>query len=211
MTQRDFRAGITLLETLISLAIMGMIAAVLTSGLGGTVRTLDRSAGVSQAVEYAIARRDFRTWLESALMLPAPNDTRPLFEGTPNSVRFLALPPGTNFWLGQAVAIEVGGEGPSATASGLLPETREAGETVIQLAAEETQMSFQYWGLKTAGQRPRWHNDWPNGLGPPDLVKITFSNGSAALPPMTFRPAKTARQSEMSLSSLLPPALPSRP
>ena len=78
MSGRNRQSGVTLLETLIALLIMAMVAAILSSGFGTSVRSLNRSAEVASWVDQALARHDFRLWLENALPAPVPGDGRAL-------------------------------------------------------------------------------------------------------------------------------------
>jgi type II secretory pathway pseudopilin PulG len=210
MTARSPRAGVTLLETLIGLLVMAMVAALLSAAFGTNLRLLSRSQVSAASVDQALARRDFRTWLEHALEGPVPNDPRPLFAGTATELRFLSVPPGGQFWPGTATDVSFGPE-PTALGTGTAPDhTAEVG-LAVALAPLGTRVTLDYWGRAAPDQSPEWRNQWDPSLGVPDLVRITFLGDGTLPPPMVIRPAKAWHQSEMSLSSLVPPALPSRP
>jgi type II secretory pathway pseudopilin PulG len=115
MTTRNPRAGVTLLETLIGLLVMAMVAALLSAAFGTNLRLLNRSQLSSAYVDQALARRDFRIWLEHALEYPVPNDEKPLIFGTATELRFLSVPPDGQFWPGIATEVALG---PEATATG---------------------------------------------------------------------------------------------
>lgn len=211
MTARDPRAGVTLLETLVALLIMAMVAAILSSGFSASIRNLNRSAGVSTAVDHALARHDLRRWLENASPTSVPSDTRPQLQGTAKELTFLAVPPMPDFWPGAAVEVTLGGEAPTVRLRGIGPDGKTARDATLTLAPPGVRLSFSFWGRRSAEAAPGWHDDWPSGIGLPDLVKLTFTGTSRPLPPMVIRPAKALLQIEMSLSSLVPPVLPSRP
>jgi hypothetical protein len=76
-------------------------------------------------------------------------------------------------------------------------------------APDGTRLVFSFWGRGAPDGLQRWHESWPTNAGLPGLLRIEFPG--SGLPPMVIRPAKAYLQSEMSLSSLVPPDLPSRP
>jgi hypothetical protein len=209
--KRNPKAGVTLLETLIGLLVMAMVAGLISAGFGTTTRFWDRSLQAADRVEQAMARRDLRIWLEHALPSPVPGDTRPLFEGNSEQMTFLAVPPGGLFWEGSAAEVSVGPGAAKAIAVGLDAASREDRQTTLHLAEDGSTLNFSYWGQRSASEPPEWHGTWPADAGLPGLVRIDFVGADHVPPPMILRPAKAWHQSEMSLSSLVPPALPSRP
>jgi Prokaryotic N-terminal methylation motif len=210
MTGRNPRAGVTLLETLIGLLVMSMVAALLSAAFGTNIRLLNRTAISAELVDQALARRDLRIWIEHALESPVPNDPRPIILGSPTELKILAVPPTGPFWPGVATEVSIG---PSAVANGLGVQADRVTQARVSLglAPDDTTLQFAYWGRSTPDSPPGWHSTWTSDQGLPDLIKLTLV-GSGNLPaPIVIRPAKAWRQSEMSLSSLVPPALPSRP
>lgn len=210
MTTRNPRAGVTLLETLIGLLVMAMVAALLSAAFGTNMRLLNRSQLSSAYVDQALARRDFRIWLEHALEYPVPNDTKSLIFGTATELRFLSVPPEGQFWPGIATEVTLGPEA-RATGTGTATDQSEEIDIKLALAPPGTLIKLTYWGRATADQAPDWHESWTPDQGLPELIRIEFIGKGLLPPPMSIRPAKAWRQSEMSLSSLVPPALPSRP
>lgn len=210
MMHRNPKSGITLMETMVALLIMAMVAMLLSSGLGGTARSFSRSTEITAAVENALARRELRQWFEQALIAPAPGDTRVLLQGSSTELAFLTAPASANFWPGSALLVELS-SAPLISAQGLSPDTRDELTTSLTIAPPEAQLSFRYWGQLTAEAPLAWHDTWPASAGLPGLVRIDFVGLSRPLPPMIMQPGKAWLQSEMSLSSLVPPALPSRP
>lgn len=210
MSARNPRAGVTLLETLIGLLVMSMVALLLSAAFGTNLRLLDRSQTSSALVDQALGRRDLRIWLEHALVSPVPNDPRAVLSGTSESLRFLTVPPGNLFWPGTATEVSLG-PAASARGTGTAADGRTERAVVLMIAPERATITLSYWGRSTPDQPAEWHDSWLPTQGLPDLIRLTFQ-GEGPLPaPMAVRPAKAWRQSEMSLSSLVPPALPSRP
>lgn len=202
--------GLSTLETMIALSIMAMMGLMLSSGLGTAIRSFARDADHQVEIQHAIARRDARDWLENALADAAPDDERPIFEGAPDQLAFLAVLPTSRFWLGEAARIEISADG-FMTVSGRLSMSGEVSLTSSNLAPGQVRLSLRYWGSPAYGYEAAWQDRWSASQGMPDLVQISFRGEGVRLPPLTVRPGKAVRQSEMSRSSLLPPARPSRP
>lgn len=211
MTRRNPRSGITLLETMIALLIMAMTASLLASALGSGLRSFDRGARITVQIETAIARHDVRLWLEHALPAPVPGDPRPIFHGTASQLEFLAQPTAGSFRPGQAAHLILGHDGPLAIAAGFGTDSDTPLQTSMRLAPEATTLRFSFWGQIALDQPPAWHDAWPAGQSLPEAVRITFSQTTPQIAPIVIRPGKAILQSEMSLSSLVPPVRPSRP
>lgn len=210
MTGRNPRSGVALFEMLIGLLVMSMVAALLSAAFGTNIRLLNRSAISSELVDQALARRELRIWIEHALEGPVPNDPRPIILGSPTELKILTVPSIGPFWPGFATEVSIG---PNAVAvgSGLQVDRVTQTKLSLDLAPDYTTVQFSYWGRSAPDSLPDWSSTWTPEQGLPDLIKITFI-GSRSLPaPIAIRPAKAWHQSEMSLSSLVPPALPSRP
>ena len=209
MTVRNPRAGAALLETIIALLVMAMIAGLMSGVMGGSVRVLVRSASLGDDLAQAFNRRDLRLWLEHAIIEPDIGGPYAGFVGTETGFSALVLPPGGTFWPGVPTQLTL-----SETAQLLTQGQDENGEQVIRqaaLAPEGQTISILYWGRHAENQGDTWYFTWPSEAPLPGLVKISFSGTGRPVPPLIIRPAKAFIQSEMSLSSLVPPALPSAP
>lgn len=211
MRFRNPRSGVSLLETLIALLVMAMVAALLSAGFGSGARYLTRSQASSLLVEQAVARHELRIWLEYALEGPVPDDDRTIWTGTSDNLAFLTVPQDGFFWPGKATQVLLAAADPTARAVGVAPARMSEQERVLRLAPEGVRLRFRYWGKPSSEELPNWQDSWSADAGLPGLVRITFEGDGALPAPMVVRPAKAWRQSEMSLSSLVPPALPSRP
>lgn len=210
---RNRRAGVTLLETMIALAVMAMISVLLASGLGMVARVLNRSTDVTADVDQALNRLQLRGWIEHTASTPFPGFELTGFSGGETSFTFEALPGEGLFWPGSPVVVTVNAdEGGKITvhAAGAADSTSPLTQD-LALSRPGTGLRVSYYGRKGPDVPPDWQTNWPADLGPPQLVMLTAATDNPGFPPLTVRPGKALRQREMSLSSLVPPALPSRP
>ncbi len=206
---RDPRAGLTLLETMIALLIMALMAVGISAMFGAGVRVLVRSGAVNGELKQSLARRDLRHWADHAMTVSAPDDPRPLLMGRPDGFDLLVLPPGGPFWGGWATRLTLHPDS-TLTAEGKNAQG-EIRTLVLRLGPDSTSVSLRYWGKIQLYSPNSWSNVWPVASSLPDLIQIRFHGSGQQPPPLTVRPARAIFQREMSLSSLLPPALPSRP
>jgi Tfp pilus assembly protein PilV len=209
--KRNPTSGVTLLETMIGLLVMAMVAGQLSAGFGSTARLFGRGALASERIEQALARRDLRIWLEHALPSSAPDDNRRVFAGSSRELVFLTLPPGGSFWEGRATEIRLAHTAASALAVGIDPTRMDERQLSLPLGPASARLSFKFWGRPSAGGQAGWHDNWPPDVGLPELVQVSFEGDGDLPPPLVARPGKAWPHSEMSLSSLVPPALPSLP
>lgn len=211
--KRNPRAGVTLLETMIALAVMAIIAVILSSGLGAGARMLISSGRITQRVDEALARRDLRNWLERALAAPFPGQVDGGLRGTSSELRFSFVSDDGSFWAGDPVVVTLGrGEDGvvSLAALGSADQTQKPSEKTQVLSEKSSQLEISYFGRLHPEDPIIWLDHWSPEAGLPDLIRIAIAD-DANLPPFTIRPGKVALQSEISLSSVLPPTLPSRP
>lgn len=217
--ERHSARGVTLLEMLIALAVMAMLALTLASSYSAAGRFLARSSEMGRQAEAALTRDALRRLAEGALTAPFPDETARLWEGDGTGLRFLTEAEGEGFWPGVPVIATLG-PGPDATWQLTLSGQGEAsGQALLRtypLAPAGFRFTLRYFGARTAGAAPQWHDEWGASDGLPRLVKLipesTREEGADDLPPpIILRPAYARLQSERSLSSLVPPATPSRP
>ncbi len=203
MSRRNRKSGVTLLETLIALAIMAMAATLLSAAFSTYLKLLDRSETSSAEVESALGRRNLRVWIEHALPAAVPNDERPIFWGTSTELRFLSVPPGGQFWPGVATEILVGPTS-EALAVGLSSERTSERTLEVNLSPQTASLRFEYWGGKPLGSTPTWHNEWIDQISPPELIRISFVGNQTLPPAILARPSKEWRQDEFSIETLMP-------
>lgn len=211
--KRNPRAGVTLLETMIALAVMAMIAVILSSGLGASARMLISSGRITQGVDQALTRRDLRNWLEHALPTPFPGQVDGGLRGTASELRFRFISDDGQFWAGDPVLVTLvrGEDGVvSLSARGSADQTQKLSEKIQVLSENSSRLEISYFGRLRPEDPIVWLDHWSPEAGLPELIRIAITD-DAHYPPFTIRPGKVALHSEISLSSVLPPTLPSRP
>ncbi len=183
--RRNARAGVTLLEMLIALWVMAAAAVILSSSLGLTGRALQRVGSEAADVDALAARAVLRRWLEEM-----PVAAR--LSGDATGMEFGALidaPPLTAARV-ERVRVAIDGAALRAVAGD--------GAVVAELSADGVLVGIRYFGGGA------WRDDWA-GTALPDAIRIEYLDRGRVVPPLTVIPARRARQSEMSLSSPVPP------
>ena len=216
--KRGFRSGTTLLEVLIALAIMAMTALLIAPLISGTGRALGRSSEIADGVAMAISRDELRGWLEAAVAFPASDGIAPEagFVGRQGSLEFFTLSHGGSFWVGEWVKVRLmtisGEEGQIVRVLAVgLDDQGNSVTRELPLSTTAGTISLEYFGRHEGETDPTWRNEWASVGRLPDLVRISIADRRMVYPPLIVSPGWSHRQSEMSLSSLVPPALPSRP
>jgi prepilin-type N-terminal cleavage/methylation domain-containing protein len=197
MRRRDPRAGLTLLELLLALSVMAGLAVAAATTLGITARAIDWSARGGPEVERLQARATLRRWIEAM-----PPDA--LLAGDAAQLRFQTFVEGEGFGPGVLALVEVAATPDGVTALARLPEAPEGPSLRLTLSETGDGMGLRYYGQPGAGA-PAWTESWPRPDMLPLLLRLDYRLSEGPAPPLTARPALTARQSEISLSSLLPP------
>jgi prepilin-type N-terminal cleavage/methylation domain-containing protein len=211
--------GFTLLEMLIALAVMAMIALTLGATFSAAGRLVVRSAEMSLRADAALARARLRQVVEQALTAPFPGTAAVLFQGDATGFSFLTEAEAEGFWPGapvQAALVAGPGGGLALHLSGRAEKDRAPLVQDWPIAPPGLSWEIGYFGARTAGAPLMWHRDWSPNDGLPRLVKLSPLAAAGAVlpdlpPPLVLQPAKARLQSERSLSSLVPPATPSRP
>lgn len=193
MQSRNSSSGVTLLEVLLSMVILGLIGAAMSSMIGTGTRVWDRVGANSAVVDGAVQRLAMRQAMEG---LPTVTLSRPLdsiLDTQRDGFSFGEdIEANTNF----SVKHEDGRLLFHNIANGP-PQTAYANIQTVK---------FNYFGRKNIRETAQWYGDWSEASLLPLLIKIESTQvGGLVNPPITMQPARTARQSEISLSSLVPP------
>ncbi|RYG90068.1 hypothetical protein EU803_15765 [Loktanella sp. IMCC34160] len=188
-SKRSPVAGITLLELLLALAVMGMIGVALASSYSTTGQVWRRLGSGGAEVDQALARADLWAAVEA---MPEVGPRLPIAE---------VFGAGTDgFWMPDAE----GAVTRIALQDGQL--LMEAGGLLRALRGDVGQLRIAYYGRKTVRSPEGWSNDWDGGTILPRLILIeTWDSAGIAHPPLALRPALRVRQSVISASSPLPP------
>jgi prepilin-type N-terminal cleavage/methylation domain-containing protein len=214
--QRRTSSGITLLEMLVALALMSLLAVLGLSTLTMAGRTLTRSQVVSGDVGIMLARDELRLWIEHSVAGAAVGDHPSALRGTSDSLAVQSIRDDGTFWPGAPVELTLSSVADEdALGAFQLSGLRDSDQTpFVQdrvISGPSGRISFRYFGQIDANFPPDWTDNWPAEAGLPLLVAISVTDARGDYPPLIVRPGKIYAQREMSLSSLLPPALPSRP
>ncbi len=214
MSKRHLRAGVTLLEMLCALLLMAFVANALASSFGFYGGLLVRMEGFGREVETALARRTLRNWITSMPLRDDDPDRGPALTGSSRAFEARTWLETAEFWPGAPVEVSVELDTSGAVtvqATGLAEVTRAQIDRQMVLFVGIDDVSITYFGR--SGEAPVfvWSDAWQARDRLPELVKIeTISDGQWNIP-ILLKPGDRERQRFKSLSSLLPPAWPSRP
>ncbi|HLI99435.1 MAG TPA: type II secretion system protein [Bradyrhizobium sp.] len=186
--QRAGERGFTLLETLVALALMGLVLSALANltaqWLPNWNRGLDR---IQRSELIGIALQRIGADLSAAEYVPANRDEkRPLFAGSELSVTFVRTALGPNAGLGLDVVHlgETTDSGGIVTARSRMPfrplplasslsEQFHFGDPVLLLRAP-FRLSFAY-----AGEDQVWKNNWRDSDKLPAAIKLTVRDAAS--------------------------------
>jgi len=206
---RQSNSGVTQLELLVSLSVMGLVAILLANAMNFSRQALLRTDTALTAKDAHVMRSRLVQWAENMPLDYHGDTARSLLLGTTTSLGFSAsidaygLSPTQRSWISLATQAQENTlvmtlEGISA--SGEQPQTFSS-----VLAKNTTKFSLSYFGRLSTEPSSRWHDEWSDPVYLPNLVKIEWQTPSGPIPPITFQPARKERQRLISLSSLLPP------
>lgn len=186
--------GFSLIEMLVSLALLGMLAMMLSEGFGGTRRVWERGAG-GGGETVAAAQSVLRELVEHAFPWTAYQGSRPTveFAGEPTQVGFLSVAPAADrparlrrYGLGVApdgtLRLDVAAADRATTA----PTGRRL------LLKDVRAAEFGYFGSAPPDNSPRWRDHWQAQPQLPLLIRLRlrFADGDArSWPELIVRPA----------------------
>jgi general secretion pathway protein J len=189
------RAGYTLIELLVALAIMGLLSVMLLAGLGGrgdAWRRMDRATTRQETVEAA--QNILRIRLQHAW--PATRyDIRPIgpdFDGDAQRLTFLAPPPerdGPGALRRYTLRLDANGDLVLESVSDLsLDPTRPERRDVL-LRGVRT-LDLGYFGAIEPDPAPRWGSRWRQRPRMPSLVRVRveFARDQARWPDLVVHP-----------------------
>lgn len=201
--------GFTLIEVLVGLALTGMAAAMLLSGLHfagmAALRLRGESGGADQVVS---AQRLLRATLTRLKPITDPRAMAPTvrMEGEGTRVRFFAAPLDRDapdalhqYQLertsdGRLILFDAGMRRIDVRREGM----RVEGWSATLLADRVTRLSLRYFGVPPTGGAPAWQDRWWGRGQPPQLiaVRVDFPPGDARIwPDLMVRPGTTMNTS----------------
>lgn len=187
----DGEAGFTLLELLVSLALVALLLALLPPALRLGTRALDAAAAIDQHSATAATRN----WLEHRL-----SDAMPIFErsatghislafqGEAQKLTFVAASPNGPSGAGiyrftlEHNRAAVDGSPPNTVRLTQSPFVSLNQGTTADTSMEHrilferlAALDLRYFGRLNAGREPGWHADWLRTDALPDLVELSIT------------------------------------
>ena len=197
-------AGFTLLELLVGIALLGLIATLLLSGVQLGTASRDRVAQMAAELEdLRLIETFLRPRLQEALpyQVAARGDQpRIAFTGNANSVRFLVSSLFRDDERGirdVRIAFERAGDSGRLTAYdaawtvaddfAIATTVIPSGDAHLLVDGLDT-ATFSYFGASPVHAQPRWHQEWSASAALPQLVRLELQASGTALPPVTVAP-----------------------
>jgi type II secretory pathway pseudopilin PulG len=205
---RNPRKGTTLLETLVALMLMGLIAALIAPAFGFLGRLGQAGERSNDDMNAALSRMALQRVFH-AMPLTSPHPHVPssaLFSGQKNSLEAIAFKDGSVFEAAQYTITFMPAE--ERLIYRMRPPLNEVWPVQERRLREGvSQCAFTYWSRSKG-----WSETWMPQPELPELIKIscTSPSGEPSVP-LLLQPGFKARQKFKSRSSLVPPAIPSRP
>jgi len=184
--------GFTMIELLLSLAILAVMVGFLSGGLsmGRRAFDADRASGVGGETDAAI--QTLSALIGSALPVPGNTSDRKAivsFDGRRESMLFVGLSEGHSLRGGpHQISLRRNGKDvvaafvPVGEAKGAA--LKPSGLEVVVLSGVR-EIRFEYFGSTGSSTGPAWRFDWPPSANLPDLVsiQIEFEDGRRNEPP----------------------------
>ncbi|MEP6016984.1 MAG: hypothetical protein ABJ251_00675 [Paracoccaceae bacterium] len=172
------KSGLSLFETLVSLALLSFLAVGLSASLGLGVRTLDRVKANTNFSQELALRGQLRNWLATAVPPQRLTRIETTLGGQPDRLEFVTFAP-TGFnpqAAALSVIIEIEADLISMTLEALDDEgsPTESSQSILATGVVNGQISY----FDAAADPPSWRSDWTEETRIPSLVRIEADNGS---------------------------------
>jgi prepilin-type N-terminal cleavage/methylation domain-containing protein len=189
MPARRGSDGFTLVELLVSLALLGFVVAVLSGALQFARATWDAGAKLDRHAGYDMAESFLRARLSEAMpLLERATDgaVRIAFSGASDTLNFVApAPNGPNgaglYLFGLRVAQR---SSQHALVVQLAPYEAERADTAGDervLMANLRSLGIRYYGRNGQQAQPAWHDVWSGADALPMLIEITLVHEEGTL------------------------------
>lgn len=169
--------GLTLIELLLSLAILAALTSFLAGGLSSGRRSFDRDRASMAASEADVSIQALAKLVSSALPLrEAAGKAQILFSGGPDTLQFVALSEGRAQRGGPVRAIlrREGNDLVAELAAVGAGETIQPSSRVVILRGIK-EVRFVYFGRLGQATQPAWRASWAQAETLPRLVSIEVS------------------------------------
>ena len=196
MTAHAHDAGFTLLELLVSIALLAMLSLALVSGLRFGARIWDRSQSVNidtntvRAVQKEIALNLARIYPK--YIVASPTDAFIDFDGLPRRMMFLSTGYAESGGM-MRVSLEAANDDEGLMLQyGSVPELARSGTPVQNraLLRHLKSLDFAYFGATGTEKTSVWHQTWQHERSLPDLIRIraTTPRATATWTELIVRP-----------------------
>lgn len=188
--------GFTLVEVLIVLVLTSLITLTLFSAFRTGIKSWRTAEDHLQRVEGArqllnvVHRHLFQV---APVVLIFPDRTEFAFSGTASSLRYVAplsMSTGGELYVVELFSAEDGSPGVWGRFVPYVPEGMDESSTDSEpsLISEDMVISLQYYGATDAsGEEIGWTDSWTGRPDFPQLLRISFSGGRHAMPPVVMR------------------------
>lgn len=202
--KRDPEAGFTYLELLTSLAIMALLAVLLTGSMSNGRQVWSRAQSFETLSEQATLRGKIRQWLQDTEALDLIEGNTDHLEFT---TRFVDMPRPDIFELTAKISVRR-----NATYRELIVDLRGT-DIDDQVIFEETRMlvaniatvEFTYYGRQASGEAIVWHDHWPKGAKGLKLIKLeTTQDHIQEWPPLVIAVNSNIERKLWNERSLMP-------
>lgn len=217
-SKRTSEAGVSLLEVLIALAIMALIAYLISPLLSSSTRALLISSDIEENATMAFSRYELKVWLESAIANSSDDAgaKNVSFQGFSDQIHFEMVEDNGFFWPGLNVSVSISAQGENGNERVVAVANGYSQNEVVQqkkltLSSVAGTIEFEYFGRLNDMNEESWSSSWTDQNSLPELVRIWVKDKNTEFPPLVISVGTVFSQNEMSLSSLVPPAIPSRP
>ncbi|WP_277948893.1 prepilin-type N-terminal cleavage/methylation domain-containing protein [Magnetospirillum sp. 15-1] len=169
-------SGFTLVELLVSLALLGMAGLLVVAGLGGAHRAWDRTGLRARGAEAAEGAETVLRYRMEGLSASTRRDGGALvtdFQGGPSSVTFLAPPgdgPGPGALRRYTLGLASSGALVLSSAYETARDPSSHRDEVLLQGAQS--LDIAYFGSAPPDNAPRWRDGWQNRPTPPELIRV---------------------------------------
>ncbi len=180
----DRKAGFTLVELLVSMAVLALVALTMAAGLRFVVKAIASTNSRREGLEeLTLGLSVLRGELERAepLMVKVGNRELVMFSGLADRLRFanveppyLAGPP----YLAYEYSVTIDRDAYRIELRRTPIDPGEPDLAVVEEAEPRTilrvpqALRFSYWGRLRSRDPPAWHDEWPPGPRLPDAIRL---------------------------------------
>jgi general secretion pathway protein J len=177
--QRESERGLTLIELLVSLAILTILSGFIVGGLSMAIRAFDADRRNSIEAATNAARESLRSLIASATPAPSAKQAGSfLFDGQQEELRLVVLSEGRTLQGGlQDVRIRRRNDELIVEVFGLLKESeaRKSPVSSTTIVTGLRDIRFRYFGVAGREGDAVWREDWIKAARLPALVEISLN------------------------------------